>query len=227
MGIQYLSTGRSYIHQKTTKKRATVAHTYKYTKLTLPHKLRLLPGTRWHLTRSNGAQRQARGKCHKNVLVQRSCFFHICFFVFFLSSPTVTCLVTTSTPPSRPLYWYFSAFSRSPLSPIAATVGFELSHFSLLHFSFICCHNLHMANAFPYHYARQKQSKPIKCKAYVYLKWYICRSLHVWSWVCVSGCVYLNLSQIDSRIKSGLLFLSTLRVRGRNIPDKYEYYFRF
>lgn len=37
-------------------------------------------------------------------------------------------------PLSRPLYWYFSAFSRSPLSPIAATVGFELSHFSSLHF---------------------------------------------------------------------------------------------
>lgn len=117
---------RPKLHQKTTKKRViyTVAHTYKYTELTVLHKLRLLPGTRWHFTRSNRAQRKARGKCHKNCLLQRSCFFSYLSFR----------LLSLSPPLSRPLYWYFSAFSLSPLSPIAAAVGFELSHFSPLHF---------------------------------------------------------------------------------------------
>lgn len=131
MGIQYLSNGRSYVHQKTTKKRAiyTVAHTYKYTELTVPHKLRL--SRLAHVDIS--PVRPERQMPQKLPLATQLLFSYLPLRILSLFSH---CILPCNHfhPLSRPLYWYFSAFSRSPLSPIAATVGFELSHFSSLHF---------------------------------------------------------------------------------------------
>lgn len=125
MGIQYLSTGRSYIKRQPRNGLFILLHTHINTPSwpccinygsCLEH-VDISPVRTEH-----SAKREANAT--KIASCNAAAFFHICLFAFFLSPP----------PLSRPLYWYFSAFSLSPLSPIAAAVGFELSHFPPLHF---------------------------------------------------------------------------------------------
>lgn len=126
--------------------------------------------------------------------MQRSCFtpYIISFFLF-------TSFLSHSTDISA----HFSA---------AATVGFA-SSWCIFFYSpaIICIWRMPFLIIMADKRIRSPSSVCVWSGAYVYLKLYICRSVRG---ECV-GCAYLNLSHIDMRVKSGLLFFSLSCSRGQ------------